>query len=49
VAVDQKDGKRLWHIPINETIKTAPITYLAGGHQYIVIAAGSNMLSFALP
>jgi len=49
VAVDQKDGKRLWHIPINETIKTAPITYLAGGHQYIVIAAGSNLLSFALP
>ncbi len=49
VAVDQKDGKRLWHIPINETIKTAPITYLAGGHQYIVIAAGANMLSFALP
>jgi hypothetical protein len=23
VAVDQKDGKRLWHIPTNETIKSA--------------------------
>ena len=49
VAVDQKDGKRLWHIPTNETIKTAPITYTAGGRQYIAIAAGANILCFGLP
>jgi PQQ-dependent dehydrogenase (methanol/ethanol family) len=49
VAVDQKDGKRLWHIPTNHTIKTAPMTYTAGGRQYIAIAAGSNILSFGLP
>ena len=49
VAVDQKDGKSLWHIPINETIKTAPITYMAGGHQYVAVAAGANIVSFALP
>jgi glucose dehydrogenase len=49
VAVDQKDGKFLWHIPTNETIKTAPITYIAGGRQYIAIAAGASILSFGLP
>lgn len=49
VAVDLKDGKRLWHIPTNTTIKSAPITYTAGGRQYIAIAAGSNILSFSLP
>jgi glucose dehydrogenase len=49
VAVDQKDGKRLWHIPTNETIKSAPITYMAGGRQYIAISAGANILSFGLP
>ena len=49
VAVDQKDGKRLWHIPTNETIKAAPMTYTVGGRQYIAIAAGANILSFGLP
>ena len=49
VAVDQKDGKSLWHIPTNHTIKTAPITYIAGGHQYIAVAAGANILCFGLP
>ncbi len=49
VAVDQKDGKPLWHVPTNETIKSAPITYTAGGRQYIAIAAGANILCFGLP
>jgi PQQ-dependent dehydrogenase (methanol/ethanol family) len=49
VAVDQTNGKRLWHIPTNETIKTAPITYMAGGRQYIAVAAGANILCFGLP
>jgi PQQ-dependent dehydrogenase (methanol/ethanol family) len=49
VAVDQKDGKFLWRVPTNETIKSAPMTYTAGGRQYIAIAAGANILSFGLP
>jgi PQQ-dependent dehydrogenase (methanol/ethanol family) len=49
VAVDQKDGKRLWHIPTNEIIKSAPMTYTVGGRQYISIAAGANILTFGLP
>jgi glucose dehydrogenase len=49
VAVDQTNGKRLWHIPTNETIKTAPITFMAEGRQYIAVAAGANILCFGLP
>jgi outer membrane protein assembly factor BamB len=49
VAVDQRDGKRLWHIPTNETIKTAAITYMVGGRQYVAVAAGANILCFGLP
>jgi hypothetical protein len=27
----------------------SPMTYMVGGVQYVAIAAGSNVLSFALP
>jgi PQQ-dependent dehydrogenase (methanol/ethanol family) len=49
VAVDEKDGKYLWHIATNETIKTAPMTFTVDGHQYVSVAAGANILSFGLP
>jgi PQQ-dependent dehydrogenase (methanol/ethanol family) len=49
VAVDQKDGKTLWHVPTSATIKSAPMSYMVGGRQYIAIAAGANILSFGLP
>ena len=49
VALDQKDGKYLWHIPTNETVKSAPITFTVDGHQYVAVAAGANILCFGLP
>ena len=49
VAVDEKDGKYLWHIATNETVKTAPMTFTVDGHQYVSVAAGANILSFGLP
>jgi PQQ-dependent dehydrogenase (methanol/ethanol family) len=49
VAADQRDGKTLWRIPLNATIKTSPITYAVDGEQFIVIAVGSNIMSFGLP
>lgn len=48
VAVDQRDGKVLWRLPLNATIKTSPITYSVNGEQFIAISAGSNILSFGL-
>ena len=49
VAVDERDGKLLWHFAANESIKTAPITYSIGGKQFIALAVGSNILCFGLP
>jgi len=34
------DGERLWSFPAQSGMVAAPMTYLAGGEQYIAIAAG---------
>jgi PQQ-dependent dehydrogenase (methanol/ethanol family) len=49
VAVDERDGKTLWRMPLNAIIKTSPMTYSVDGQQYVAIAAGSNVMSFAVP
>jgi PQQ-dependent dehydrogenase (methanol/ethanol family) len=49
VAVDERDGKVLWHFPTNEVIKSSPITYAIGGKQFIALAVGSNIMCFGLP
>jgi len=49
VALDERDGKALWHFPTGETMKTSPMTFMAGGQQFIVIAAGAEILCFGLP
>ncbi len=48
-AVDAKTGKLLWHFQTSELWKASPMTYLAGGKQYVAVAAGSNILAFGLP
>lgn len=47
-AVAAADGRYLWHFESNEQIKGSPMTYTIDGRQYVAIAAGSNILSFAL-
>jgi len=55
-AVDARTGKDLWHIQTNSSAelgdghgwRSSPMTYLAGGRQFISFAAGPNILSFAL-
>ena len=49
VAADERDGKTLWRIPLNATIKTSPISYSVDGKQFITLAVGSNIMSFGLP
>jgi quinohemoprotein ethanol dehydrogenase len=34
------DGEKLWSFPAQSGIVAAPVTYLAGGEQYIAVAAG---------
>jgi PQQ-dependent dehydrogenase (methanol/ethanol family) len=48
-AADAKSGKLLWHFQASENWKASPMTYLAGGKQYVAVASGANVLVFGLP
>jgi PQQ-dependent dehydrogenase (methanol/ethanol family) len=48
VAVDERDGKTLWRVPLNGIIKTSPMTFAVGGQQFIALAVGSTILAFGL-
>ncbi len=48
-ALDAKSGKSLWHFEANQPWKASPMTYTVAGRQYVAIASGGNILSFALP
>jgi PQQ-dependent dehydrogenase (methanol/ethanol family) len=48
-AADSKTGALLWSFMANEAWKASPMTYAVNGHQYIAVASGGNILSFALP
>jgi PQQ-dependent dehydrogenase (methanol/ethanol family) len=48
-SVDAKTGSYLWHFEAGEPWKASPITYMVNGRQYVAIASGANILSFALP
>ncbi|MGH9852768.1 MAG: PQQ-dependent dehydrogenase, methanol/ethanol family [Blastocatellia bacterium] len=48
-AVEAKSGKPLWYFHTNELWKASPMTYVAGGKQYVAVAAGSNIMAFGLP
>jgi len=48
-AVDAKSGKPLWHFNTGQPIHASPMSYAVNGKQYVAIAAGSDVFSFALP
>ena len=56
-AVDAQTGKDLWHIQTNASAslgdghswRSSPMTFAAGGRQYLAFAAGPNILCFGLP
>jgi PQQ-dependent dehydrogenase (methanol/ethanol family) len=47
-AVDQRNGKTLWQFQTNVFMKASPMTFTAGGNQYVAVAAGPNILCFGL-
>ena len=47
-AVDAKTGEYLWHFEANQPWKASPMTYTAAGRQYVAVASGASILSFAL-
>ncbi len=58
-ALDVTSGKELWQAPLEAPGMSVPMTYLARGRQFVVIAAGGNsrvspelsdaLMAFALP
>jgi alcohol dehydrogenase (cytochrome c) len=48
-AVDAQNGKALWHFNTGQDISASPMSYSVAGKQYVAIAAGSDVFSFALP
>jgi len=47
-AVDARNGKTLWTIHGNQPWRGCAMTYMLNGRQYIAVASGSNILTFAL-
>jgi len=48
-AVDAQTGKSLWHFNTGQDMSASPMSYAVAGKQYVAIAAGSDIFSFALP
>jgi alcohol dehydrogenase (cytochrome c) len=49
VALDAKTGKHLWHFETGGNNAASPISYAIDGRQYVALAAGNTVFSFALP
>jgi len=48
-AVDAQSGRPLWHFHTGQDISASPMSYSVAGKQYVAIAAGSDVFTFALP
>ena len=49
VALDAKTGKHLWHFQTGGNNAASPMSYAVDGKQYVALAAGNVVFSFALP
>jgi alcohol dehydrogenase (cytochrome c) len=47
-ALDARTGQRLWHFAGNDRVYSSPISYLAGGKQYVSLPVGDVLITFAL-
>ena len=48
-ALDASSGKPLWHFQVGSDIKANAISFGVDGRQYVAIAAGNALFTFALP
>ena len=49
VALDGKTGALLWKAPVGGQINAGAMSYSVNGKQYVAIAAGNALFSYALP
>jgi PQQ-dependent dehydrogenase (methanol/ethanol family) len=47
-ALDARNGKRLWHFPLNARWHASPMTYAVDGRQYVAVAANASIIAFGL-
>jgi len=47
-ALDAESGKPLWHFNVGQDMTASPMTYALAGRQYVAVAVGSDIFSFAL-
>jgi PQQ-dependent dehydrogenase (methanol/ethanol family) len=48
-AADARTGKVLWQYQTGSWVRATPMTYRAGGKQYVALATLNGLLTFALP
>jgi len=48
VALNATTGDALWHANVGAPVGNGPITYELDGIQYVVVAAGDTLWSFAM-
>jgi alcohol dehydrogenase (cytochrome c) len=48
VVLDAVTGEPLWHAGLHAAVTNGPITYQLDGVQYVVVAAGDTLYSFAI-
>jgi len=48
-ALDAQTGKALWYFNTGQLMSASPMSYVVRDKQYVAIAAGSDVFSFALP
>jgi alcohol dehydrogenase (cytochrome c) len=47
-ALNARTGELLWRTALGGQVNSAPMSYMAGGKQYIAVAAGSSLFAFRL-
>jgi alcohol dehydrogenase (cytochrome c) len=47
-AVDARNGKSLWHFNTGQSMHASPMSYSVNGTQFVAIASGADVFTFAL-
>ena len=46
-ALDARTGVQLWRTSLAASVHGSPISYVAGGTQYVAVSAGNSLFGFA--
>lgn len=49
VALEARSGELLWKASLGGQVNAGPMTYAVNGRQYVAVAAGNALFTFALP